>query len=193
MNVAAAQTFFSACLRHATWKRAHYVERGLSACKLITPDEWECFVAILFDEMGNGRLDGLDLNSHEVKSAERGSSFTYQYHRKSGLSKIDDEMAVDHVMIAYADDYRDADVYVMPKEIMRPFLLEWKESIVRAYHSGKKNQRCRPGGIDYRYVTAHGSLVLAVRGGLLTQVQDYSAVCRDTSRNCVNIFLDETV
>jgi hypothetical protein len=54
-----------------------------SAGKALTSD-WEVFASILVKDVGTKLSKGVDLSKYEVKSAEDGGSYEYQYHKNTG-------------------------------------------------------------------------------------------------------------
>lgn len=65
-----------------------------SAGKALSSD-WEVFASILVKDIGTKLTKGVDLSKYEVKSAEAGGNYEYQYHKNSGKQKlVDDRLSV---------------------------------------------------------------------------------------------------
>ncbi len=58
---------------------------------------WEVFASILVKDVGTKLTKGVDLSKYEVKSAEDGGSYDYQYHKKSGRQRFVDDKRVGHL------------------------------------------------------------------------------------------------
>lgn len=67
-----------------------------SAGKALSSD-WEVFASILVKDVGTKLTKGVDLSKYEVKSAENGGSYEYQYHRNTGKQKLEDDIRVGHL------------------------------------------------------------------------------------------------
>ena len=87
MNYEEAYTFYKFLKSNYDKKRKIYEKLGFSLAGAISYRDWEVFVAILMNDRCKPG-DGCDLLRHEVKSALRGNSYEYQYHRNKGLEKL---------------------------------------------------------------------------------------------------------
>ena len=67
-----------------------------SVGKALTSD-WEVFASILVKNVGSKLSKGVDLSKHEIKSAENGGSYEYQYHKNTGKQKLEDDVRVGHL------------------------------------------------------------------------------------------------
>jgi hypothetical protein len=68
----------------------HSVGKALSS-------DWEVFASILVKDIGTKLTKGVDLSKYEVKSAEGGGNYEYQYHKNSGKQKLVDDKRVGHL------------------------------------------------------------------------------------------------
>ena len=69
-HVAEAYEFYRACLLSPLEAKApHFEERNIKMEGVIHHRDWEVFIAILVDDVGNPEPYGADLTRHEVKSA----------------------------------------------------------------------------------------------------------------------------
>src|SRR5690349_14831268 len=74
------------------------------------PADWEVFASMLVNDLGRKFGPGVDLANFEVKSAKRGSSFEYQYHKNTGLEKLAKDKKVGHLFFSYTDNLREVDL-----------------------------------------------------------------------------------
>ena len=72
---------------------------GFSIPGSVSSSDWELFAAILVGRKAAAGY-GADLEGLEIKSAQMGSSFEYQYHKHTGLEKLKDDMKVNHLFIS---------------------------------------------------------------------------------------------
>jgi hypothetical protein len=135
--------------------------------------DWELFAAIL---TGRKRRDGYgsDLSGFEVKSAAIGSGFEYQYHKHTGIQKLEDDLLVRHIFISYGDSYRDVEVRLVEPDKLKPFFDVWKPLLVENYGAESRRQRFRR-SIPYRFVAKNGTVVFQIQAGsLITAVNGES-------------------
>jgi len=95
--------------------------------------DWEIFCAILTGDNYTGQGGGHDLTRHEVKSAVKGSSFEYQYHRESGFEKLAGERSVCHLFISYEEEYRNIEVRIASPLLIQKKLSQWRDEYESAY------------------------------------------------------------
>ena len=131
---------------------------------------WELFGAILTGKKAEG-ITGADLVGWEIKSAKKGGSYEYQYHRNAHLEKLDEDCIVSHLYCSYSDTYDSLEVRVMRgSELSNEFFSKWKPDCIKSY-SNPKNLRFRK-SIANGYIQKHGLLVLRVSKGILVSRQD---------------------
>ena len=123
--------------------------------------DWEIFCAILF----KSKKDKVsDLTHYEIKSALKGNSFEYQYHKNSGIEKLTHDKKINHVYVVYANDYKDIDVYILNFNIMKHVIKKWKCSFKNNYKIGKQRYRK---SITYNFMKSHSTCILKIRDGKL--------------------------
>jgi hypothetical protein len=74
-----------------------------SAGKALSSD-WEVFASILVKDVGTKLTKGVDLSKYEVKSAENGGSYEYQYHKNTGKQKLVDDIRVGHLFFDHRNN-----------------------------------------------------------------------------------------
>ena len=74
-----------------------YGARKIPTGSVAMSSDWEVFASMLVNDLGRKFGAGIDLANYEVKSAKRGGSYEYQYHKNTGLQKLarDIEVEVD--------------------------------------------------------------------------------------------------
>ena len=144
-------------------------EHNFAVAGSIPSIDWELFGAIL---TGDDRKTGYgsDLKDHEVKSAAEGSSFEYQYHRKGGLAKLDEDKAVNHVFVSYTCDYKRVTVRLVDRAKLSPIFESWRDGLIQNYQGAIPRQRYRK-SIAYGTVTQEGAIVFLVENSQLVQAQ----------------------
>lgn len=145
--------------------------RGFTTAITAAPGDWELWAAILFDQKHAAGLYGHDLEKAEVKSGGMGASFEYQYHKNTGLKKLDAESGVAHIFIQHSNAMADVTIRVMHGEALRQIFESWREELDANYKAGK--QRFRK-SISSKEVTDHGELVLQIKDGKLIEASPKS-------------------
>ena len=98
---------------------------GLKTSGSIPSIAWELFGSILTGKNGTCGY-GADLDGVEIKSAIAGSSFEYQYHLNTGLTKLKEDQTVDHLFCSYEPDYQSFDVFsISGKRLAVPYFKKW--------------------------------------------------------------------
>lgn len=140
-------------------------EHNFSITGSVPSIDWELFGSIL---TGDSRKDGYgsDLGNYEIKSATRTGSFEYQYHLHGGLTKLKEDMAVDHIFISYSPDYADATVRLAQGDILAPFFQRWKPALIANYSGEDPKQRFRR-SIAYGTVAKLGAIIMKIEDGRL--------------------------
>lgn len=148
--------------------------RNLKVAGSVPSIVWELFGSILTGKKGTGGY-GADLDGVEIKSAAEGSSFEYQYHLNTGLSKLEEDQRVDHFFCSYCPDYRSFKVYFVKGCDLAPYFQKWMPEYQKNYRKsedsevteqGQRRQRFRK-SIPNGYVVQKGILVMEVRDGKL--------------------------
>jgi len=87
-----------------------YRARDVHSVGKALPSDWEVFASILVKDVGTKLTRGVDLSRYEVKSAENGGSYEYQYHKNTGKQKLNDDMHVGHLFFDHRDNLRSVDL-----------------------------------------------------------------------------------
>ncbi len=150
--------------------------RNLKIAGSIPSIVWELFGSILTGKKGTGGY-GADLDGVEIKSASEGSSFEYQYHLNTGLSKLEEDQKVDHFFCSYCPDYHSFKVYFVKGRALAPYFKKWIPEYLKNYRKaedpeaalqGQRRQRFRK-SISNGYVVQEGVLVMEVKDGKLVR------------------------
>lgn len=137
-----------------------YGARAISAGPVAMPSDWEVFASMIVNDMGRKLLSGIDLTNHEVKSAKRGSSYEYQYHKNTGREKLANDMLVGHLFFDYADNLKEVDLRYAHGSAMKAFFDKWLSEFPKVY----EQQRFRR-SISYSWVKEHGELLMTIKDG----------------------------
>lgn len=140
-------------------------ERKFSITGSIPSIDWELFGSILTGDSGKAGY-GSDLGSYEVKSAVGIGSFEYQYHLRGGLTKLKEDMIVDHIFISYSPDYADVTVRLVQGATLAPFLQKWEPALIENYGGESPKQRFRK-SISYGTVTKLGAIIMRIEASRL--------------------------
>lgn len=137
-------------------------DAGFSITGSVPSTDWEVFGALLTGEKGSPGY-GTDLQSYEVKSAKDGSSFEYQYHLKSGESKLNEDIDSDHLFISYSPDYMNVVVRKLDSSTLADTFESWRVGLIENYSQkgGRRRQRYRK-NVAYGFVVEHGEVVMRI-------------------------------
>src|SRR5579872_7068362 len=80
-----------------------YSSRTVRPAGAAMASDWVVFASILVRDVGKKLAVGIDLAGHEVKSAHAGGSYEYQYHKKSGKEKLQQDAEVGHLFFDHRD------------------------------------------------------------------------------------------
>jgi hypothetical protein len=106
---------------------------------------------------------GVDLSEHEVKSAENGGAYEYQYHKDSGRQKLRDDAEVAHLFFAHSDNLRNVELrYVDGHKLNAVFFAKWLRAFPEPYQ-----QRYRR-SVPFRWVEENGELLMRLENGEVT-------------------------
>ena len=141
-------------------KRKLFAQYSFPPNGMISSQDWELFAAILFNKKKQSQ--GSDLGEYEIKSAKKGSSFEYQYHKNCGLKKLAEDQKVNHVYISYDNNYEDIIVRKIAGKKLSPLMQEWKQELDINYKSGK--QRFRK-NIPYTFVIKNAEIIFMTKNG----------------------------
>jgi hypothetical protein len=121
--------------------------------------DWEVLASILVKDVGSKLTKGVDLDRHEVKSAEGGGSYEYQYHKNTGKKKLKNDMKVGHLFFDHSDDLRRVDLRYVPGGELSGYFRQWLKDFPVPYL-----QRYRK-SIPFQWVRAHGTLLMSIENG----------------------------
>lgn len=94
----------------------------------------------------------------------------YQYHKKGGVTKLEQEHLINHVFILYSDDYLDVTVYLVEGALLKPLFDSWRDALIANYAGGLR-QRYRK-AVPKSTVVQSGRLVLEIGSGNLVSSSD---------------------
>jgi hypothetical protein len=119
-------------------------------------------VSILLRDPGKKSAAGVDLSQYEVKSAENGGSYEYQYHKNTGKDKLRSDMQVGHLFFDHRDALRHVDLRYAHGQEMKGFFQEWLDNWPHPYQ-----QRYRK-NIPFQWVKDNGKLLMTLEDGEVT-------------------------
>lgn len=129
--------------------------------------DWELFGSILTGSQGTPGY-GADLENYEVKSATEGNSFEYQYHLHGGITKLEEDMKVDHIFISYSSNYRDVTVRLVKGEDLADEFESWRTGLLENYSGDTRRQRYRK-SIAFGLIKELGQIVVQIEDGVLVE------------------------
>ncbi|MHB1840465.1 MAG: hypothetical protein ACYCPD_11965 [Acidobacteriaceae bacterium] len=136
-----------------------YGARNIPQGSIAMSSDWEVFASMLVKDLGRKFGAGIDLANYEVKSAKRGSSYEYQYHKNTGLSKLAKDAEVGHLFFDYFDNLSEVDLRYLHGSKMVEFFGKWLEEYPDPYP-----QRYRR-NIPYGFVKKNGTLLMTLKDG----------------------------
>jgi hypothetical protein len=139
-----------------------YDARQIHPGSVAMSSDWEVFASMLVNDLGRKLGVGIDLANNEVKSAKRGSSYEYQYHKNEGRNKLARDMEVGHLFFDYFDNLREVDLRYSHGSAMKPFFEKWLLEYPDPYP-----QRYRK-NIPYQWVKKNGILLMKLTDGEVT-------------------------
>jgi len=136
-----------------------YGARSIPAGTAAMSSDWEVFASMLVKDLGRKIGAGVDLANHEVKSAKRGSSYEYQYHKNSGREKLENDMKVGHLFFDYTASLSEVDLRYLHGSELVQFFEQWLKDYPEPYLQRYRRQ------IPYGHVKQHGRLVMSLKDG----------------------------
>jgi hypothetical protein len=136
-----------------------YKARDVRPAGKVMPSDWEVFASILVRDVGKKLSSGVDLSGNEVKSAEKGGSFEYQYHKKAGKQKLLDDMSVGHLFFEHDNNLRWVELRYLHGTALREFFEKWSQEYPDPYP-----QRYRR-SISNGFVRKNGTLLMRLIDG----------------------------
>ena len=164
LDVEAAIVYFDAFMYGPLQSRARLFRRRGLKPRVVIPEDWEVFSAILLRDPGRSSPSGPDLAGYEVKSAVHGNAFEYQYHKRSWRAKMAGDRQTGHIFISHRDDLAVVEVRIASGDDVAPFIDEWESE---QPYSRPSQQRFRK-SVPFRWVTNHAKLVLRIENGEVT-------------------------
>ena len=142
-------------------------EHQLPVAGSVPSIDWELFGSILTGSKGTPGY-GADLENYEVKSATEGSSFEYQYHLHGGISKLDEDMKVEHIFISYSKDYEHVTVRLVKGEDLATEFESWRAGLLENYSGETPRQRYRK-SIAFGLIQELGQIIVQIEDGVLVE------------------------
>lgn len=140
-----------------------YNARGVRSAGKVISSDWEVFASILVKDVGNKLGKGVDLSEHEVKSAENGGAYEYQYHKDSGRQKLREDAEVAHLFFDHSDNLRKVELrFVEGRKMRDEFFAKWLREFPEPYQ-----QRYRK-SVPFGWVEQHGTLLMRLENGEVT-------------------------
>jgi hypothetical protein len=136
-----------------------YGARSVPTGSATTSSDWEVFASMLVDDLGRKLGAGVDLANYEVKSAKRGGSYEYQYHKHTGLEKLANDLRVGHLFFDHFDNLREVDLRYLHGSQLAHYFQKWRNAYPDPYP-----QRYRK-GIPYAFVKKNGTLLMTLKDG----------------------------
>lgn len=136
-----------------------YGARAIPPGSVAMSSDWEVFASMLVNDMGRKFGPGIDLSNHEVKSAKRGSSYEYQYHKHGGREKLARDMEVGHLFFDYFNNLREVNLRYVHGSALKDFFEKWLDGYPDPYP-----QRYRR-SIPYGWVKKNGILLMTIEDG----------------------------
>lgn len=136
-----------------------YGARLVPTGSVASSSDWEVFASMLVKDVGRKLGAGIDLLNHEVKSAKRGSSYEYRYHRNTGREKLTKDMLVGHLFFEYFDNLKQVELRYLHGSNLLPFFQKWLDQYPDPYP-----QRYRK-SISYQFVRQNGTLLMSLQDG----------------------------
>jgi hypothetical protein len=136
-----------------------YGARAIPPGSVAMSSDWEVFASILVNDMGRKLGPGIDLTNHEVKSAKRGGSYEYQYHKIGGREKLARDMEVGHLFFDYFDNLKEVDLWYAHGSALKSFFEKWLLEYPDPYQ--QRYRRSIPNG----WVKKNGILLMTIKDG----------------------------
>ena len=134
-----------------------YSARGVRSAGKALSSDWEVFTSILVKDLGTKLGKGVDLSNHEVKSAENGGNYEYQYHKITGKEKLRLDMQKGHLFFDHSNHLRHVDLRYASGEQLSAFFEAWLSKFPNPYR-----QRYRK-SVPFSWVRENGTLLMKLR------------------------------
>lgn len=139
-----------------------YSSREVRSSGAAMSSDWEVFASILVRDVGKKLAKGIDLTQHEVKSAQAGGSYEYQYHKNTGKEKLKRDIEVGHLFFDHRDNLRHVDLRYAHGSSMKEFFRKWLQEYPDPYP-----QRYRK-SIPFAWVKNNATLLMTLDNGEVT-------------------------
>jgi hypothetical protein len=136
-----------------------YRARGVHSAGKALSSDWEVFASILVKDVGTKLTKGVDLRGYEVKSAEEGGSYEYQYHKNTGKEKLRHDLSVGHLFFDHGDNLQKVDLRYASGKSLSSFFTTWLKEYPDPYL-----QRYRK-SVPFGWVKENGLLLMSLRNG----------------------------
>ena len=136
-----------------------YGARKIPQGSVAMSSDWEVFASMLVNDLGRKFGAGIDLANYEVKSAKRGGSYEYQYHKNTGLEKLSKDLEFGHLFFEYFDNLKEVHLRYMHGTQLAEFFGKWRDEYPNPYP-----QRYRK-TVPYGFVKQHGALLMTLKDG----------------------------
>jgi hypothetical protein len=136
-----------------------YGARKIPQGSVAMSSDWEVFASMLVNDLGRKFGAGIDLANYEVKSAKRGGSYEYQYHKNTGLDKLAKDLEVGHLFFDYFDNLKEVDLRYLHGSQLTEFFGKWRDEYPDPYP-----QRYRK-NVPYGFVKQQGTLLMTLKDG----------------------------
>lgn len=136
-----------------------YRARAVRSVAKALSSDWEVFASILVKDVGTKLGKGIDLSRHEVKSAENGGSYEYQYHKNTGKDKLHEDMRTGHLFFDHRNNLHEVDLRYVSGQQLSIFFQDWLNNYPDPYP-----QRYRK-SIPFAWIKENGVLLMKLRDG----------------------------
>ena len=136
-----------------------YGARAIPPTSVAMPSDWEVFASILVRDLGRKLGPGIDLANYEVKSAKRGGSYEYQYHKNRGRDDLTRHPQVGHLFFEYGDNLREVNLWYLHGSAMVRFFEKWLKEYPDPYPQRYRKQ------ISHKFVRETGDLLMTLKDG----------------------------
>lgn len=164
LDIEAAIVYFDAFMYGPLQSRARLFRRRGLKPRVVMPEDWEVFAAILLRDPGRTSQSGTDLAEYEVKSAVHGNAFEYQYHKRSWQEKMAADRQSGHIFISHRDDLAFVEVRVANGSDLATFIDDWE---AQKPYSSPGTQRFRK-SVPFGWVVENAEVVLRIESGEVT-------------------------
>ena len=136
-----------------------YGARRIPPGAVAMSSDWEVFASMIVNDLGRKFGAGVDLANYEVKSAKRGGSYEYQYHKNTGRDKLLRDIEVGHLFFDHFNNLKEVDLRYSHGSELQSFFRTWLNEYPDPYP-----QRYRK-SIPYDWVRRNGTLLMTLKDG----------------------------